>query len=100
MLVGAGLFLIAVGLIKKMVIADELARRVVDPVFADPARPLRRRRVRWRSTRFAAQIYCDFSGYTDMAIGLALLLGFELPAELRPPLPGHEPAATSGGAGT
>ena len=40
---------------------------------------------------FAAQIYCDFSGYTDMAIGLALLLGFRPAPELRPPVPGHEP---------
>ena len=41
---------------------------------------------------YAVQIYCDFSGYTDIAIGVALLLGFELPAELRPPVPRHEPA--------
>ena len=34
---------------------------------------------------FAAQIYCDFSGYTDMAIGLALLLGYELPANFNRP---------------
>ena len=34
---------------------------------------------------FAAQIYCDFSGYTDMAIGLALLLGFQLPQNFNRP---------------
>ena len=36
---------------------------------------------------YAAQIYCDFSGYTDIAIGLALLLGFVFPAELQQPVP-------------
>ena len=35
---------------------------------------------------YAVQIYADFSGYTDIAIGIALLLGFTLPAELRPPV--------------
>jgi D-alanyl-lipoteichoic acid acyltransferase DltB (MBOAT superfamily) len=77
-LAGPAFVLIAGGLIKKTVIADELARRIVDPVFSDPAAH--------SSTEallavygFAVQIFCDFSGYTDMAIGLALLLGFRLP---------------------
>ncbi len=36
---------------------------------------------------FAFQIYCDFSGYTDIAIGVALLFGFELAGELQPSVP-------------
>ncbi|NLT07419.1 MAG: MBOAT family protein [Solirubrobacterales bacterium] len=77
-LAGPGLFLIAGGLIKKTVVADELARRIVDPVFDDPAAHSGLE-VLMAMYGFAAQIYCDFSGYTDMAIGLALLLGFRLP---------------------
>jgi alginate O-acetyltransferase complex protein AlgI len=77
-LAGPGLFLIAGGLIKKTVVADELARRIVDPVFNDPGAHSGAE-VLLAIYGFAAQIYCDFSGYTDMAIGLALLLGFKLP---------------------
>ena len=77
-LAGPGLFLIAGGLIKKTVVADELARRIVDPVFGDPGAHSGFEAI-VAIYAFAAQIYCDFSGYTDMAIGLALLLGFRLP---------------------
>ena len=77
-LAGPGLFLVVGGLIKKTVVADELARRVVDPVFNDPAAHSGLETA-LAIYGFAAQIYCDFSGYTDMAIGLALLLGFVLP---------------------
>jgi alginate O-acetyltransferase complex protein AlgI len=76
--VGAAVTLIAVGLVKKVAIADFLAREVVDPVFAVPqayAAP----DVALASYAYAAQIYCDFSGYTDIAIGLALLMGFVFP---------------------
>ena len=72
--VGAGVVLIALGLVKKVAIADFLARNVVDDVFAVPqayAAP----DVALAAYAYAAQIYCDFSGYTDIAIGLALLLG-------------------------
>jgi alginate O-acetyltransferase complex protein AlgI len=77
-LAGPGLFLIAGGLIKKTVVADELARRIVNPVFGDPGAHSGVEAL-LAIYGFAAQIYCDFSGYTDMAIGLALLLGFKLP---------------------
>ena len=76
--VGAGVALIALGLIKKVAVADYLAREVVDPVFAVPqayAAP----DVALAAYAYAAQIYCDFSGYTDIAIGLALLMGFVFP---------------------
>jgi len=76
--VGAGIVLIGVGLVKKVLIADTLARLVVDPVFGAPevyGAP----DVAFAAYAYAAQIYCDFSGYTDMAIGLALLMGFVFP---------------------
>ena len=83
-LAGPGLFLIAGGLIKKTVVADELARNVVDPVFNDPSAHSGLE-VLLAIYGFAAQIYCDFSGYTDMAIGVALLLGFQLPQNFNRP---------------
>jgi alginate O-acetyltransferase complex protein AlgI len=82
--VGAGLVLIVSGLIKKVAIADYLAREVVDPVFAVPqahSAP----DVIFAAYAYAAQIYCDFSGYTDMAIGLALLLGIVFPQNFNRP---------------
>ena len=72
-------WLIALGLIKKVAIADFLARTVVDPVFARARRPTARPTSRSPSYGYAAQIYCDFSGYTDIAIGAALLMGFVFP---------------------
>jgi alginate O-acetyltransferase complex protein AlgI len=82
--VGAGVTLIALGLVKKVVLADFLARQVVDPVFAVPqsyAGP----DVLLAVYAYAAQIYCDFSGYTDIAIGLALLMGFVFPQNFDSP---------------
>jgi alginate O-acetyltransferase complex protein AlgI len=83
-LAGPALFLIAGGLVKKTVIADELARRIVDPVYTDPSSHSAGELL-LAFYGFAAQIYCDFSGYTDMAIGLALLLGYQLPQNFNRP---------------
>jgi alginate O-acetyltransferase complex protein AlgI len=82
--VGSGIALIALGLVKKVVIADYLARSVVDPVFAVPelySAP----DTALAAYAYTAQIYCDFSGYTDMAIGLALLMGYVFPQNFRSP---------------
>ena len=76
--VGAGIVLICVGLVKKVVIADYLAREVADPVFAVP-QAYAGLDVALAAYAYAVQIYCDFSGYTDIAIGLALLMGFVFP---------------------
>ena len=77
-------FLIFLGLFKKVVIANFVATEIVDAVFASPGRhaPLE---VLVAVYGYAAQIYCDFSGYTDMAIGLALLLGFRFPQNFDSP---------------
>ena len=82
--VGSGLSLIALGVIKKVVISDFLATKIVDPVFALP-QAYHAPDVLLAAYAYTAQIYCDFSGYTDMAIGLALLLGFVLPQNFRSP---------------
>jgi alginate O-acetyltransferase complex protein AlgI len=78
----AGLAIFTVGLVKKLVFADQIAT-VVDAaykadVISAPAA--------WLAIYgFSMQIYCDFSGYTDMAIGLALIIGVRLPNNfLRP----------------
>jgi D-alanyl-lipoteichoic acid acyltransferase DltB (MBOAT superfamily) len=82
--VGAGLSLIALGLIKKVMIADYLARELVDPVFAVPQAYSAPDAI-LAAYGYAAQIFCDFSGYTDMAIGLALLMGFVFPQNFNSP---------------
>jgi D-alanyl-lipoteichoic acid acyltransferase DltB (MBOAT superfamily) len=96
--IGTAIFLIGLGLVKKVVIADFLARHVVDPTFAVPeaygAPDL------WLAIYcYAAQIYCDFSGYTDIAIGVALLMGYVFPRNFHSPT-APRASATSGGAGT
>ncbi len=82
--VGAGVFLIGLGLVKKVLIADLLARSVVDPVFAVPEAYGAPDAI-LAAYAYAAQIYCDFSGYTDIAIGLALLMGIVFPPNFRSP---------------
>jgi alginate O-acetyltransferase complex protein AlgI len=82
--VSAGITLIALGLVKKVMIADYLGRAVVDPVFGVP-QAYHAPDVLLAAYAYAAQIYCDFSGYTDIAIGLALLLGFVFPQNFNSP---------------
>src|SRR5579875_2972671 len=70
--------LISGGLLKKVLLADPIATQLVDPVFSSPALHSRLD-VLAAIYGYAVQIYCDFSAYSDMAIGLALLLGFQFP---------------------
>lgn len=74
---GEGLFLILCGLFKKTVISDYISMNFVDRIFDAP--------LLYTGVEnllgvygYALQIYCDFSGYSDMAIGIALLLGFRV----------------------
>ena len=78
-----GLFLILLGLFKKIAIADGLAPSV-DAIFASP-RPPSGTDVVLATLAFAFQIYCDFSGYTDIARGVSKLLGIELSQNFRFP---------------
>lgn len=82
--VGSAFSLIALGLVKKVVIADYLARAVVDPVFGVP-QAYHAPDALLAAYAYTAQIYCDFSGYTDMAIGLALLMGYVFPQNFNSP---------------
>ncbi|CAN5180236.1 MBOAT family protein [soil metagenome] len=76
--------LIAGGLFKKVVVANTLATTIVDPVFASPQSFSALDTVA-AIYGYAVQIYADFSGYTDIAIGLALLLGFRFPQNFNRP---------------
>mgnify|MGYP006192188191 FL=1 len=69
------LFLIIGGLIKKAVISDYISSNFVDRVFDAPNSYTAFENL-MASYGYAIQIYCDFSGYSDIAIGLALLMGF------------------------
>ena len=70
--------LILGGLFKKVVVSSFLARAIVDPVFGDPARHSAIEAL-GAIVGYAVVIYADFSGYTDIAIGVAKLLGFQFP---------------------
>jgi len=77
-------YLIAIGLAKKIVIADYLATSLVDPVFASPQLHSGLA-ILIAVYGYAIQIYADFSAYSDIAIGVALLLGFRFPDNFNSP---------------
>jgi D-alanyl-lipoteichoic acid acyltransferase DltB (MBOAT superfamily) len=77
-------WLIAAGLLKKVVVASYLADRAVDPLFAFPFQHGGVEAL-VGVYAYAIQIYADFSGYTDIAIGVALLLGFRFPQNFDAP---------------
>jgi len=81
---GTGIYLILKGLIKKVLIGDILAVYLVDPVFANPA-GYGAFAIAAAIYGFKAQIYNDFSGYTDVAIGTGRLLGYDFPVNFRSP---------------
>ena len=80
---GRGFVLFAIGIAKKVLVADTLAT-VVDPLFATPA-PLGMGEAWLAAMGYTVQIYFDFSGYSDMAIGLALMFGLRLPVNFDAP---------------
>ena len=81
---GMALFWILNGLIKKIWLADYLAVNLVDRVFMNPGSFSGFENVLGLYA-YSLQVYADFSGYTDMAIGIALLMGFRLPLNFRSP---------------
>jgi len=81
---GEAFWLIAQGLFKKVVVSSYLATNLVDPVFDVPGE-YSRSEVLLAMYGYAVQIYADFSGYTDIAIGCALLLGFRFPQNFNAP---------------
>jgi alginate O-acetyltransferase complex protein AlgI len=75
--------LFTVGLVKKLVVADQIGA-AVDAVYGHAGLPSGPEAL-LAMYGFSAQIYCDFSGYTDMAIALAMLLGIRLPNNFEQP---------------
>jgi len=81
---GFGLYLILKGLTKKMLVGDFIAVNLIDRVFANPASYSGFENLS-ALYGYSLQVYCDFSGYTDIAIGIAMLLGFYLPKNFNSP---------------
>ena len=81
---GRGVFLIVSGLFKKAVISDYISINFVERIFANPSLYSGVENL-MGVYGYALQIYCDFSGYSDMAIGIALLLGFRFPVNFDSP---------------
>ena len=82
--IGAGVFRICRGMAKKLLIADVLRVGMVEPIFTDPGAFTGVER--WIALyAYTLQIYADFSGYSDIAIGSARLFGIELPENFRRP---------------
>lgn len=79
-----GLALVFVGLFKKIVIADLLAQMAVDSVFSNPS-AFSSWDLLMALYGYTFQIYCDFSGYSDIAIGVAAMFGFVLPQNFNRP---------------
>ncbi len=82
--VSRAFFLIVSGLFLKVVIANHLATHIVDEVFAAPNRHSSLE-VLVGVYGYAVQIFADFCGYTNIAIGVALLLGFQFPQNFNSP---------------
>ena len=81
---GTGVFLILTGLFKKAIVSDYISLNFVDRIFDEP--------LLYSGFEclmgiygYALQIYCDFSGYSDMAIGIALFMGFRFPKNFDAP---------------
>ncbi len=82
--INQGLYLIFWGLVKKMLIADNLAA-LVEKTFNEPS-AIENPVIAWLGVyAFAIQIYCDFSGYVDSAVGIGKIFAIELPANFNFP---------------
>jgi len=88
--VNRAFLLILAGLFKKVILSNTLSTRLVEPVFAAPGN-FHRGDVLLAIYGYAAQIYCDFSGYTDIAIGCAMLLGYRFPRNFNAPYTATDP---------
>ncbi len=79
-----GVTLILYGLVKKLVFADNFATQV-DGIFSNPDSLENTVLIYWATLLFGLQIYCDFSAYTDIALGSAHIFGIQLPENFRSP---------------
>ncbi|MDE6612123.1 MAG: MBOAT family protein, partial [Muribaculaceae bacterium] len=89
-MISEGLFLIMTGLVKKVVIADYISGNFVDRIFDNPALYTGFENL-MGAIGFTVQLYCDFSGYSDMAIGMALLMGYRFKENFMAPFKAQNP---------
>ena len=88
---GMAIFWIMNGLVKKIVLSDYIAVNFIDRVFAQPLLYTGFENV-MAMFGYSLQVYADFSGYTDIAIGVAMLMGFYLPKNFNSPYKAKNPA--------
>jgi D-alanyl-lipoteichoic acid acyltransferase DltB (MBOAT superfamily) len=88
---GIALFWILNGLAKKMILSDYLAVNFIDRVFTNPLMYTGFENL-MSLFAYSLQVYADFSGYTDIAIGIAMLMGFYLPKNFNSPYKATNPA--------
>ena len=89
-LAGLAVFWILNGLIKKIVLSDYLAINLIDRVFENPLLFSGFENI-FALFAYSLQVYADFSGYTDIAIGIAMLMGFYLPKNFDSPYKSRNP---------
>jgi D-alanyl-lipoteichoic acid acyltransferase DltB (MBOAT superfamily) len=89
-LAGLAVFWILNGLIKKIVLSDYLAINIIDRVFENPLLFSGFENL-FALFAYSLQVYADFSGYTDIAIGIAMLMGFYLPQNFDSPYKSRNP---------
>jgi D-alanyl-lipoteichoic acid acyltransferase DltB (MBOAT superfamily) len=87
---GYALFWIINGLVKKMILSDFLAVNFIDRIFSNPLSYTGFENLMALFT-YSLQVYADFSGYTDIAIGVAMLMGFYLPKNFNSPYKATNP---------
>jgi D-alanyl-lipoteichoic acid acyltransferase DltB (MBOAT superfamily) len=88
---GIALFWILNGLAKKMILSDYLAVNFIDRVFTNPLMYTGFENL-MSLFAYSLQVYADFSGYTDIAIGIAMLMGFYLPKNFNSPYKATNPS--------
>lgn len=89
-MIAEGFFLVMTGLVKKVVIADYISGNFVDRIFDNPMLYSGFENL-MGCIGFTIQLYCDFSGYSDMAIGIALLLGYRFKDNFNAPFKAQSP---------
>lgn len=89
--ISRGLMLLMCGLVKKVMIADYISVNFVDRIFDNPMLYSGFENL-LGTVGFSLQLYCDFSGYSDMAIGIALMLGYEFKANFDAPFKAQNPS--------
>lgn len=90
-MISEGIYLIMIGLMKKVIVADFISDNFVNRIFDNPSLYSGFENL-LGCLGFTVQLYCDFSGYSDIAIGIALLLGFKFPDNFLAPFKAQNPS--------